>query len=101
MVDPESLPPGQRGTYAACVRRAWRPTALEFYAFSLRDPLPAITVPLRERDADVPLDLQALIDRVDSGGRYDDIDYRTDPLPPLHEKDAAWADALLRAAGLR
>lgn len=29
------------------------------------------------------------------------IDYRGEPEPPLAGDDAAWADALLRAAGLR
>jgi hypothetical protein len=36
----------------------------------------------------------------ESGG-YDDIDYHRDPEPPLAPGEAAWADALLRAKGLR
>jgi len=35
----------------------------------LRQRLPAIRVPLRETDADVPLDLQALIEQVYRHGR--------------------------------
>jgi len=52
-------------------------------------------------DADVPLDLQALITQVYRQGRYDDIDYTVPPLPPLDPDDTAWADELLRAAGKR
>ena len=49
----------------------------------------------------MPLDLQALITQVYRHGRYDDIDYTIPPVPPLDTDDGAWADALLRAAGLR
>jgi hypothetical protein len=59
--------------------------------------LPVIRLPLRPADADVPLDLQALIDRCYHHGRYDDIDYRAPPNPPLEPADAAWADELLAA----
>ena len=52
-------------------------------------------------DADVPLNLQALIERCYHHGRYDDINYRADPHPPLEPADAAWANELLAAAGLR
>jgi hypothetical protein len=34
-------------------------------------------------------------------GRYDSLDYRIPPEPPLDPPDAAWADELLRAAGRR
>jgi Protein of unknown function (DUF4058) len=67
----------------------------------LRERLPVIRVPLRESDADVPLDLQALIAHVYRHGRYDDIDYAVPPVPPLDGTDAVWADELLRSAGKR
>jgi hypothetical protein len=42
--------------------------------------------------------LQEIYDRA----RYDlSIDYRQPPEPPLTAEDAAWADELLRAKGLR
>jgi hypothetical protein len=58
-------------------------------------------VPLRQTDADVPLDLQTLIAQVYRHGRYDDIDYTVPPVPPLDPDDAAWANELLRSAGKR
>jgi hypothetical protein len=64
--------------------------------------LPVIRIPLRQTDADVPLDLQALIDQCYRNGDYeDDLNYQTDPYPPLDPDDARWADALLRKLGRR
>ena len=68
---------------------------------SLSACLPAIRIPLDREDRDIALDLQALIDQCYEEGRYDDIDYREDPEPPLAPDDAQWADALLREKGLR
>ena len=67
----------------------------------LRERLPAVRIPLRQSDDDVPLELQPLIERAYDYGAYDDIDYHRDPEPPLGPEDAAWADQLLRSKGLR
>lgn len=93
-------PPSYRTPYKVCVHRGWKAKA-EIYRVALRERLPAIRVPLRETDTDVPLDLQALITQVYRHGRYDDIDYTVPPVPPLDADDASWADELLRAAGKR
>jgi hypothetical protein len=93
-------PPSHRTPYKVCVHRGWKASA-EIYRAPLREPLPAIRVPLRETDADVPLDLQALLAQVYRHGRYDDIDYTVPPVPPLGPDDEAWADELLRRAGKR
>jgi hypothetical protein len=98
---PGHVPPAYRTTYQVCGWRARRPLAFEVYRAPLRERLPAIKVPLREKDADVPLDLQALIDQCYANGRYDDLDHKVDPDPPLDREDAAWADELLRAKGAR
>jgi hypothetical protein len=69
---------------------------------SLRARVEERGLPLREGEADVALDLQALIDLCYANGRYEnDLDYRSEPSPPLDAPDAAWADALLREKGLR
>jgi hypothetical protein len=96
----ELYPASHRTHYKVCVHRGWKASA-EIYRVPLRERLPAIRVPLRRTDADVPLDLQALIAQVYRHGRYDDIDYTVPPVPPLSPDDAAWADELLRAAGKR
>lgn len=72
------------------------------YPVHLRDLLPCIPVPLLAPDPDALLDLQYLFNRVYGNGPYSRmIDYRMDPEPPLDGPDAAWADGLLQAAGLR
>jgi hypothetical protein len=72
------------------------------YPVRLREPLPCIPVPLAGQDPDVLLDLQVAANRVYREGPYRRmVDYGAEPDPPLTEEDAAWADALLRAAGLR
>ena len=67
------------------------------------DRLPTIAVPLRLGERDVPLDLQAVLDKAYDQAAYDaSIDYAADPPPPaLAADDAAWLDGLLREAGLR
>jgi hypothetical protein len=68
----------------------------------LRERLPAIRMPLRPTDADIPLDLQALIDQCYCNGGCDaDIDNAAEPAPPLDAEDMCWADALLCQAGRR
>lgn len=95
------IPPVHRATYGACVRRGWQPWRLEFYPLPLRQRLPKIRIPLREKDQDVPLDLQALVDQCYVNGRYDSIDYSADPKPPFGDADAAWVNDLLKTAGRR
>jgi hypothetical protein len=99
---PQSSIPAECWTpYQISVRRGWRPVEIEFYGAPLRERLPVIPIPLRETDDDAPLDLQALVERCYAGGGYDDLNYEVAPDPPLSPDDAAWADQLLRHAGLR
>jgi hypothetical protein len=93
--------PDWRTPYQVCVWRAKRPENAELYRIPLRERLPVIPVPLRRKDKDAALDLQALLDRCYEYGDYADIDYRAEPDPPLDPDDAAWADTLLRERGLR
>jgi hypothetical protein len=49
----------------------------------------------------VLLNLQELIGQTYEAGRYDDIDYKAEPVPPLGTEDARWAEQLLKQKGLR
>jgi hypothetical protein len=72
------------------------------YPVTLREPLPCILVPLAGDDPDVLLDLQLAFNRAYADGPYTRmVDYTGDADPPLRAEDAAWADQLLCAAGLR
>jgi hypothetical protein len=99
---PARMPKAERTAYLACARRGGRPQIIEVYAMPLRARLPKIRIPLRQADADVVLDIQAIVDLAYDNGRYNTaIDYQVDPRPPLDPDDAAWADALLREKGRR
>jgi hypothetical protein len=98
----ENISSGLRTPYMVCVRRATRPSKAEVYPIPLSAKLPTVKIPLRRDDADVPLDLQALIEECYRKGRYEgDLDYRRDPDPPLSGRDAEWAAELLRSKGVR
>jgi hypothetical protein len=96
-----TIPVELRTTYQVCVRRGWKRGSHQIYSVPLRDRLPSIRIPLREKDTDVRLDLQVLIDQAYRNGRYHSINYQVAPEPPLEGADAAWADALLRQVGKR
>jgi hypothetical protein len=88
--------PSMRTSYKVCVLRAgaghW-----DYYPAPLRERLPVIPVPLRKTDAEVPLDLQSLLEQAYRNGAYDDdIDYTREPVPPLAQDDARWAQELLQ-----
>ena len=71
------------------------------YKWSLRERVPAFSIPLRSTDKEIGLDLQPLIDRCYEIGRYYAERYDADPDPPFLPDDATWVNERLRAAGLR
>jgi hypothetical protein len=97
----DALDPTVRTPYRVVVRRGWRRLEAEYYAIALDHALPTIKVPLRPADADVPLNLQALLDQCYENGGYDDIDYSSALQPPLPAATARWAAQLLRRVGRR
>lgn len=78
-----------------------RPRA-KFYAFTVRQPIPAFSLPLQPEDEEPLIDLNEILHALYDRAGYDlRINYRTEPLPPLNKDDVAWADSLLHDAGLR
>jgi hypothetical protein len=91
-----------RTPYMACVRRATRRGLAEVYPMPLRQRLPTVKVPLRPDDADVPLDLQSLVEQCYRNGGYEGtLNYAADPDPPLFGADEEWANQWLYEKGLR
>ena len=91
-----------RTAYMTSIRRVTRRGAAEVYSMPLWNRLPAVKIPLRPDDADVPLDLQALVDQCYRNGAYEGtLDYAIDPDPPLTGADAEWAETHLYEKGLR
>jgi hypothetical protein len=79
------------GTYYAIVSRRNRRPRAEVYAWTIRDPLPTIPIPLRQGDPDVPLDLQAAFSTVYDRARYHlSLDYTRPLRPRFPESDRDW-----------
>ena len=81
--------------YAVVARGAVLPLA-EVYRWTVRDPLPGIPIPLREPDADVVIDLAALVNRVYDLGRYARTLRHDLPLPEtssLTPEDREWVES--------
>ena len=92
----------QRTDYRILVSRGSQLPQAELYAFSVRDPIPALRVPLQPLDAEPELDLQAVLMGVYNQARFDlAINYCQEPRPPLKAADREWADNLLREQGVR
>ena len=84
------------------VSRAERRPHADLLPFSIRQPIPAFRLPLAPGDDEPEVDLNRLLhDLYDRAGYDLRIDYCAEADPPLMGGDAAWADALMRAAGLR
>jgi hypothetical protein len=102
LLAPYACPADGVPEYRATVRLAAEPAAVYVYPLPLRCPLPPVPIPLRATDAELPLDVQRLVSDAYVDDRYGETLNYTTPLdPPLAPDDAAWADALLRAAGRR
>jgi hypothetical protein len=102
LLRPHRAPRKAITAYRVAVRVPSDPGATYLYPMALRDRMPAITVPLRQHDPRVELDLQALLDHTYASGRYHRrLDYARPCDPPLDADDASWAETLLRQAGKR
>ncbi len=98
----DHLKPQGRTAYMVCVRRATRRDKAEVYPMPLWERLPVVKVPLRPTDADVPLDVQALVEQCYRNGAYEGtLNYAIDPDPPLFGADEEWAEEWLHEKGLR
>jgi hypothetical protein len=73
------------------VMRALSQGDYEVYPCPLRQPIPAVHLPLREGEADGVMDLQPLIDRCWAMGKYWTLKRSQPPSPPLAEEDLLWA----------
>jgi hypothetical protein len=91
--------PLRPGDYYAIVSRCQRRPRAAVYAWTIRDPLPSIPVPLKKGDPDVPLDLQAVFTTVYDRARYDlSLNYGAPLEPPLGQDAAEWVRRLVPPA---
>jgi hypothetical protein len=85
--------------YLVCVNQAFGlRDRFHLYPRRVRDRLPRIRLPLAAPDADIVLDIQAVLARTyEPGGYAERLNYALPCVPPLAPEDQAWADALIRA----
>lgn len=87
------------GHYDALISRAEHRPLSDIYAWTIRDPLPPIPIPLKAPDADILIDLAAIFSTVYERSRVRQlIDYAAPLKLPLSPEDHAWAESLARAA---
>lgn len=83
--------------YRIVVSRSSLRPAADLYGFGVREAIPDFPLPLKPEDAELVVNLQAIVDRVYDFGSYDvRIDYRQ-PIPPpaLSKLDQQWVDEVL------
>ncbi|MBR8836351.1 MAG: DUF4058 family protein [Stigonema ocellatum SAG 48.90 = DSM 106950] len=89
-------------SYRILVSRSNQRPRADLYPFELQHPIPSFPLPLRRKDTEPIVDLQVLLHGVyDRAGLDLAINYTREPVPPLSEVDAAWANELLQQQGLR
>jgi hypothetical protein len=80
-------PPLRPSDYRILVSRSDQRTRTRYWPISVRQALPVISVPLRDKEPEVPLDLGAVFRTVYDRAAYDvSLDYRKEPLVPLTGK---------------
>ncbi len=90
----ESLP---RGDYYTLVTRSETPAHCQVYAWTLRQPLPTIPIPLRAPDPDIQVDLGQVFRTAFERGRYfGSLPYGQPPITALQDQDKSWAVELSR-----
>jgi hypothetical protein len=95
-------PPLRPADYRILVSRSDLRTRTRYYPVDVREALPVVSIPLRGKDPEVPLDLGAVFRTVYDRAAYDaSVDYRKAPNPPLEGADAKWARELLRGRGAK
>lgn len=93
---------GGQSDYRLLVSRGDRRPRAQLLPFGVRQPIPSFALPLLRGDDEPQVDIGALLHALYDRAGYDlRIAYRAEAEPPLAAEDAAWADELLRGAGLR
>ncbi len=94
---PPMARPLPRGDYFVMASRWEQRPQANVWAFTLRERMPVIGIPLAGEDADVPLDLQAAFAATWQEAVYDRlVHYDRDPEPRLSPADLEWVREILK-----
>jgi len=97
-----TAPPLVASDYRITVSRGNARKTARYWPIQVRQKLPAIGIPLRGKETEIPIDLGTVLNTAYDRAAYQrSIDYAQPPDPPLAAADARWANAMLRSNGLR
>jgi len=95
-------PPLVASDFRVTVSRGNARKMARYWPIQVRQKLPAIGIPLRGKDAEIAVDLGVVLNTAYDRAAYQrSINYSLPPDPPLSPTDTKWANALLRAKGIR
>lgn len=101
LIEGQRLPHGQplpTGDYYVYSSHGDRRPNCDVFAWSIRQPIPPVPVPLRAPDPDLPLDLQELFQTTYERGRYRrSLQYSQQLVLPLAQDDLQWSLDIVRA----
>jgi hypothetical protein len=98
LLRPHRCSPRRSTPYRVTIRVPSDPAGVGLYPIPLRERIPPIVIPLRDKDPEFRLELQPLMDQAYANGRYDRrLDYTKPPTPPLEGDDVEWARHLLES----
>ena len=84
------------GAYRILVSRGKSRPRARLYVFGVRQPIPAIPIPLLPRDAEPALDLNSVLHDLYNRARFDlRLDYTAPAPPPLTDDDVTWGRDIL------
>ena len=90
-----------KSDYRILVSRGTQRPRAALIAFTLRQPIPAFTLPLLPGDAEPKVTLNRILHDLYRRARFDlRLDYTQPPVPHLSEADRVWAQELIQASGL-
>ena len=92
------LPEFPTADYYVFLSRVTERSNAYWWRMGLRDRLPVIPVPLAGADADVLVDLQAILNRTYDEAGYGKYVYDEKPQPPLNAEDDTWARTIVAGA---
>lgn len=96
------LPMGKRlppGDYYAFVAHSQRRFNCDVYAWTVRQPLPMLPIPLKAPDPDLRINIAEVFSQAYDRGRYERcLRYAEPPTAPLADADRQWAAEMARRA---
>lgn len=83
--------PDVESDYRILISPGWRRPHARLHAFSLRQPIPEVSIPLQEGEDEPALALNDVLHSLYNRARFDlRLDYSEPPVPPLSDTDAEW-----------